>query len=172
MEPRSYGCSVAAALYCTDLVGGGSNPSALGLSHTVAQHTVRCFFLCFCAFLTHKSQRNKPNGQIETVCHQPNRPRHVPFGPITPKRHKDAATLHHGASKATPSSLKASVPSFGLSALRATGWSLYPSVSSLSPAKRITVPKRGPPFPLMPHVLWVRQGNLNEQRVSARPGEF
>lgn len=33
---RSYGCSVAAALYCTVLVGGGSNPSALGLSHTVA----------------------------------------------------------------------------------------------------------------------------------------
>lgn len=76
----------------------------LGLSHTVEQHTVRCFFY---AFNPQNHSRVKRKGKSKTVCHQPNRPRHVPFSPITPNRHKDAATLHHGASKATPSSLKA-----------------------------------------------------------------
>lgn len=47
----------------------------------------------------------------------------MPFGPITPNRHKDAAaTLHHGAPKATPSSLKASSI-----LLPYELWSLYPS---------------------------------------------
>lgn len=92
-------------LYCTVLVGGGSNPSARSSEpHSRPAHCKMPLLM----LLTHKSQRNKSNGQIETVSHQPNRPRHVPFGPITPKRHKDAATLLHGASKATPSSKRAS----------------------------------------------------------------
>lgn len=69
---RSFGCSVAAS-------GWGwleSNPSALGMSHTVAQHTVR-----FIIISSHKPQRNR-NG-------------------LSPAQSASTCALPHGAAGAT-----------------------------------------------------------------------